>query len=99
MAVYDIGDLVKVSASFANGSGTLIDPTTVNFSYKMPDGTTGSYAYGADAELVKDDTGMYHVNLQTGSVAGLYRYRFWSGSSGTGQAAGEAYFQVARTHI
>jgi hypothetical protein len=44
-------------------AGVLVDPTTLNFAFEKPDATVTTYVYGTDAELVKDATGKYHVEL------------------------------------
>ena len=91
MAEYDKGDLVVCSGSFKNSAGTLIDPTTVAFHYKLENGTSASYLYGTDAELVKDAVGIYHANLSAGSP-GTWYFRFVS--TGTGQAAEESSYYI-----
>lgn len=91
MTTYDKGDLVRVSGAFANSSGTAIDPTVVRFSFTNPGGTTTSYVYPTDVQLVKDSTGNYHVDIDAATV-GTWLYRFYS--TGTGQAAAEGEFFV-----
>ncbi len=88
---HDLGDLVRVSVEFRNTSGDLADPTAVNMSQRTPAGVTTTYIYSTDAELVKDSTGKYHVDVSA-SEAGVWYYRFFS--TGTGQAAEERQFKV-----
>lgn len=90
-SVYQKGDLVRCSGSFAIG-GTNTDPTTVTFKYEDAGGTETSYVYNTDDELVKDSTGIYHVDVSAGSPVGIWYYRFES--TGTGQAAAESSFLV-----
>ena len=52
--------------------------------YKDPSGNTTSLTYGVDAALVKDSTGVYHVDVDADEV-GWWHYRVYS--TGTGQAA------------
>lgn len=94
--VYDAGDLVRTSVTFTNSAGNPADPTDITFYVTNPDGTVITYEYGTDAELVKDDTGDYHVDL-TPSVYGMWYYRF----VGTGDviSAGENFFVVKRSRI
>jgi len=89
--VYDSGDLVRVSATFTNADDDSADPTAVTFKWQQPDGTETEYVYGEDDELVKDDTGDYHVDLSP-TTAGRHYVRF----EGTGsvQAAVEGWFAV-----
>ena len=91
MATYDIGDIIRVSASFKNSASTLIDPTSASVIYKNPSGSSTSLVYGTDAVLEKDATGIYHADV-TINQAGRWFIR-WS-SSGTGQATEESYFDI-----
>jgi hypothetical protein len=61
---YDIGDLHQSSIVFyALDGSTKTDPTSVFFTLTKPDGSTLSYEYGTDAELVRDAIGEFHVDL------------------------------------
>ncbi len=92
MAVtYDKGDLVRIAAIFKNAAGTPIDPTTVQFKFTTPALVTTTYTYPSDAQLVKDSTGNYHVDIDA-NTNGTWRVRFQS--SGTGQAAAEDEFFI-----
>lgn len=90
---YDIGDLVRCTGTFAS-SGSNVNPSAVMFKVKTPAGTVTTYTYGTDAALVRDSTGVYHVDVDA-ATAGDYVYRFWS--TGTGQAAAEGQFWVRPT--
>ncbi len=91
--LYTIGQLVRVTGTFTNVAGAAADPTTIKFKYLTPAAKT-SLVYGTDGALVKDSTGVYHVDL-TLDKEGKWRYRF----EGTGAliAAGEGEFQVANS--
>lgn len=97
MAAFDVGDLVRVSASFYNNSGSLIDPSEIYCKYKLPDATTASLAYGSASAFIKTGTGIYYVDISV-TQAGTWHYRIWSGS-GTGQTAGESLFQVRKQNV
>jgi len=88
---YCVGDLLRVSATFTNSAGSEIDPTAVLFSFKDPSGNKTSYTYGLHEQLVKDDTGDYHVDISM-DESGKWYYRFYS--TGTGQAAEEGEFKI-----
>jgi len=88
---FDKGDLVRCTGTFTNGAGAGVDPTAVLFKVKMPGGTITTYTYGTGAEVVRDSTGVYHVDVDA-NAAGEWYYRFYS--TGTGQAAEEARFSV-----
>lgn len=96
MATYDIGDIVRISASFKNSASSLIDPTSASMLYKDPSGSKTSLVYAVDAALVKDNTGLYHVDL-TIDESGRW-YTRWS-SSGTGQATEESFFDVRKLKV
>lgn len=87
---YDKGDVVRATGSFTGG-GAAIDPDSVSFRVKAPDGTVTVYVYLTDAELVKEATGVYHVDVDA-NANGEWFYR-WE-SSGLGQAAAEGRFIV-----
>ena len=96
MASYDLGDVVRQTGTFTNSAGAAADPTGVTFSYTDPNGTTTSLVYLTDAALVKDSTGVYHVDI-TASIEGIYRWRWLS--TGTGAASTEGQFSVVRTTV
>ncbi len=88
---YDVGDLVRCSVVFEDAVGTNIDPDAVTVKVKAPDGTTATYTYGVDAVVVREATGVFHIDVPA-TAAGEWWFR-WA-SSGTGQAAGEREFLV-----
>jgi hypothetical protein len=59
---YDIGDLRRIPVAFTDIAGAPADPTSVTFKITEPDGTTTSYLYLTDAELVRDSLGNFHVD-------------------------------------
>ena len=85
------GNVVRCSTTFTNLAGAAIDPTTVSFSFKTPAGVTTTYVYPTDAQLVKDSTGNYHVDISA-DTEGTYYWRFFS--TGTGKAAYEGSFAI-----
>lgn len=87
---YDIGDLVRCAGTFAS-SGANVNPSAVMFKVRSPAGVVTTYTYGQDAALVRDATGVYHVDVSA-DEPGDWAYRFWS--TGTGQAAAEGRFGV-----
>ena len=93
--IYNIGTLVTMRGAFTSGS-TATDPTTLTFKLKDTSGSTTTYVYGTDAELVRDSAGNFHVNY-TPELPGNYYYRF----AGTGacQAASEGLFSVRESEF
>lgn len=77
---YDIGDTVRLTATFTNESAANADPTTVTVSIRAPDGTVTT------PTATQSSTGVYYCDLAV-TMAGVWRYRF----AGTGAlvAAGE----------
>lgn len=90
--IYNLGTLVRVRAPFkVAGDDSAIDPDAVMLSVRTPLGAVATYTYGEDAQIERDDTGIYHAEIDA-SVAGAWHYRWWS--TGNGQAAEEKRFTV-----
>lgn len=96
MAQYTKGQKVRVSAVFRNNSDVVADPSTITFKWQTPAGVDSDYVYGTDAELVKDSTGNYHVDL-TLNEADTWVYRFES--TGNPVAADEESLGVAASQF
>jgi hypothetical protein len=94
---YDVGDEVKLKGEFTDDDGNAQDPTTVTFAFLAPSASSATeYVYGTDAEVVKESTGVYYVNLGV-TEAGTWRWRFYS--TGTGKSAGESYFYAREQKV
>lgn len=94
---YTLGQLVRVTGTFKDSDEVVQDPDNVYFSYKAPSDTTATtYTYDVDAELVKDSTGVYHVDIDANEV-GTWPYRFFS--TGNGQASEECRFIVQQSNF
>lgn len=91
---YDIGDVVRCSVAFTNAAGTAIDPSVVRAKIETPLGVETTYVYGTDAEVVKDSTGNYHIDVEP-DAPGIWKYRFEGATSNKG--AGETTFSVRRS--
>ena len=94
MNTYTDGELVKCTGTFRDEASALADPATVTFVFETPAAVVTDYVYGTDVEVVKDSTGVYHVNLDTTNQPGTWKYRFFS--TGNGQTAAQAKFKVTR---
>jgi hypothetical protein len=95
--VYDVGDLVTVSAPFADSVGVGVDPTTVICQYLKPGGTANiTLTYGVDATVIRDSAGNYHVDIDA-DTSGSWYYGWHS--RGTGQAAAEGWFVVREKNL
>jgi hypothetical protein len=90
--IYDLGDLVKVSATFKDaGTGGVIDPDVINVSIKTPAGLLTTYTHIVDASLIKEGVGQYYAMVNA-NEPGFWKYRWWS--AGYGQTAKEKEFKV-----
>lgn len=94
---FDLGDLVRCAGAFTTAAGVAVDPSVVTFTWRGPSGVIASYVYGVDAQLIKDATGNYHVDLSA-TAAGTWQYRF-IGSGAVGQAARGGDFEVASSNV
>lgn len=89
MQTVDKGDLVRVSATFKNSAGSAVDPGTVRFKFRTPAGAETTYTYPSSPQLIRDSTGVYHVDIDA-NLIGRWVFR-WE-STGVGQAAAEGQF-------
>lgn len=86
MDAFDNGDLVTVSVVIQTALLADSDPPVLYFYYWDPDGgptapakgtLTTPYIYGTDAQIIKDATGHYHIDLPV-TKAGKWRYKWQS---------------------
>ena len=92
---YIVGDLVRVSATFIV-AGALTDPTIVRCKYKNPAGTTTTWVYLTDNQVVKDGTGQFRADIDVSS-AGTWNFR-WEGT-GVAQGAAQGSFEVTAATV
>lgn len=90
MATYDKGDYIRLTGTWRDDAGVLVDPTTVTLKIHLPDGTTSSYTY-ASGFVVKDSVGIYHYDFLPNGQ-GNYVYR-WEGT-GNAIASGQGAFFI-----
>jgi hypothetical protein len=83
MTIYQVGDGVRLQATFTSLDGVNTDPTTVSLKVTDPGGTTTTYTY-AGGDITKAATGVFRYTLSI-TTAGDYTYK-WFGT-GTVQAA------------
>lgn len=90
ISTFDIGALARLTGTYTDINGALVDPTTASVSVKAPDGTVTT------ATPSKDSTGIYHYDFQT-TLWGNHFYRF----TGTGAAvgAGDSQFLVKQSPV
>ena len=93
---YNVGDLVRVSV-YITINGVATDPSTGPVcQWNDPSGVNTTKTYPSDAEVVKDSTGRYHLDIAI-DEAGTWYYN-WAGT-GTAQGAEEGSFVVAPTEF
>ncbi len=84
---YDIGDLVRITATFTDAAGDATDPDVVRMKYQDPSGTEAT-----DSNPTNSATGVYYADIDV-DEAGTWYYRFEGETSGgSPQGAYEAFF-------
>lgn len=96
MAQYDLGDVIRQTATFTDTAGAATDPATVTFTFTNPAGTAVTYTYGTDAQPVRSAEGIYYVDISA-NLEGIWRWH-WT-STGSGAASTEGQFAVVRTTV
>lgn len=86
---YDIGDRVKLEATFADDDGSAVDPDAVHFGIRYPDGASTTYQYLVDGLLQRQELGFYSIELPV-TMSGKHRYRWVA--TGPGGSVEEGYF-------
>lgn len=83
---YDIGDRVKIDATFYDDAGVAVDPTTVTLGISYPDGTSEVVE---KIDLLNEAAGYYSLE-RTVTMSGKHRYRWIA--TGPGAGAEEGYY-------
>lgn len=86
MSHFDLGDLMRVTATFTDESDDPVDPTTVRFYVLHDDEEAEVFVYNTDVEVVREGVGVYHLDVSL-TEAGYWRVR--AAATGDGQAAEE----------
>ena len=89
---YNIGDLLRLQATFTNLSGTKVDPTTIVLKVKNPAGAITTYTYPTN--ITRSSTGVFYYDYAV--LASGAHYFNWAGS-GAFTAADENVFSVVST--
>ena len=82
-----VGTTVRISVNFQDDDGTDTDPSGVTFETFSPSGEATLYTYETDADLVKLDTGDYHIDVVP-DESGRWTYRWTSTGNGTSVVVG-----------
>ena len=92
---YDIGDIVRLKATFTSTAGVLKDPTKVTFSVVDPLGT-GSTDTSTGSVVVNPSTGVFTLDV-TADAAGVWLYKV--NSTGIVTSAADSYFRVRHSRV
>lgn len=87
---HDVGDAVRLRATFRDEAGDLADPTEVALSLLLPDRST------IDPEPARESLGVWSVVVDV-TQSGTWRYR-WQ-ATGAVTAAEEGSFDVRRRMV
>lgn len=92
---YDVNDAERVTFTYHDSVGALANPTVTTATVTTPAGVSTTYTYGTDAALVRDSTGVFHIDV-TFTTAGTWTVE----GHGTGAvtAAATQTFVVGVTH-
>lgn len=94
--VYDVGDLVRLEADITDLDGNYIDPGTITFSIKKPNGTIVSYTYNTDPEVSRIDMGRFRLDVAIDS-AGDWFVRV--ATTGAGKGAEESQLRARKSTL
>jgi len=84
------------SSAFSDVTGTAADPSVVVFAYQVGSNPVQQVTYNAPTSwgtIVKDGTGLYHVDVDTTGQAGVWTYA-WVGT-GNVQTRAEGQLMVS----
>lgn len=85
----EVGELVRVSGVFTDlESGEALDPDVVRFLHRRGEGDVTTLTFGDDEELVREEAGVYHVDVPT-EESGVLRWRWESAGDFVGVAEGQ----------
>lgn len=90
---YDRGDMVRLTATFRDITGAVVDPTTVQFAAVQPDKTVYTRSYGQalpNDQLKKSGVGVYYIDFYCGQ-GGRYGYQ-WTGDGFAAAVAEGGFF-------
>jgi hypothetical protein len=93
---YQIGDKIRLTATFKDINRALIDPDVVRFLVRQPDRTIRKYTFGGiDGVVHHQSLGVYYADLKL-TAAEEWWYR-WEASAGVFECAAENAVQVEDT--
>lgn len=81
------GETCRFAVAITDVDATAADPGALRLRVRDPSGTTTTYTYGTDAEVVRSGAGTYRADLSL-SIAGTWAYRWESDAPNPGAAEG-----------
>ena len=87
------GDLVRITATFTDVDGNLVDPGTITLKVMDPSGNIDSYTYSG-GDVTKASQGSYYKDVSADEEGD---WHCWWLSTGSGQGAEPTQFVVAPT--
>lgn len=61
MQIYDVGDKIRITATFVTIAGAA-DPTTVTFRFYIKSNLISEHVFGVDPDVIRDAVGVYHID-------------------------------------
>ena len=81
------GETCRFSVTLLDIDAAAADPGVLRLLVRDPSGTTTTYTYAADAEVVRSALGAFHADLQL-AASGAWVYRWESDAPNPGAAEG-----------
>lgn len=75
MGRYDRGEVPRITETVKNLAGALVDPSAILVRVRAPGAAEVTYTTSSTPAIVKDGTGLYHVDVPASS-SGTWRYRW-----------------------
>jgi hypothetical protein len=79
-----VNDTRRIEEFYETVDGEVISPTSIVFKIISPRAAITTYTYGTNAQIVREDAGVYYVDWKF-TEAGRWRFR-WESSNLTGSA-------------
>lgn len=95
--IFDVGDQVRLTATFTDTASAPSDPSEVTLRHRDPAGNVAAEIYnGGAGNVVRDGAGAYHLDLDI-DEAGRWYWR--AEGTVTPRAAGERSFEVRASQV
>jgi len=73
------GNTLVTDITVRDDAGALVDPTALTLSVRTPSGTSTTFTYPSDAEVIRDSVGVFHAEVVLSEI-GVWEYE-WSTTS------------------